>query len=116
MKNVIIYYIIIFIAVVSMCAAGTFMQVFYLWYDKLFLYFCVLMILHLAILYSVPPKKRKTIAQDSSSTEQGGGMGTIGGIVLEETIGEIGLEEGGIEIIVGAETIIVKGRRELLIQ
>ena len=83
------------------------------------------MIVHLVILYSVPPKKRKTIAQDSSSTE-GGGMGTIGGIVLEEIIGGIGLEReivleretgmGGIEIIVGAETIIVKGRRELLIQ
>ena len=47
-------------------------------------------------------------------------MATIGGIVLEETIGEIVLEEeiglGGIEIIVGAETIIVKGRRELSIQ
>ena len=48
-------------------------------------------------------------------------MGTIGGIVLEETIGGIVQEEetGGIvseEIIVGAETIIVKGRRELLIQ
>ena len=81
------------------------------------------MIVHLAILYSVPPKKRKTIAQDSSSIEQGGGMGTIGGIVLEETIGGIVLEivqeeetGGGIEIIVGAETMIVKGRRELLIQ
>lgn len=78
------------------------------------------MIVHLVILYSVPPKKRKTIAQDSSSTE-GGGMGTIGGIVLEETIGGIVQEEetGGIvseEIIVGAETIIVKGRRELSIQ
>ena len=48
-------------------------------------------------------------------------MGTIGGIVLEETIGGIVQEEetGGIvseEIIVGGETIIVKGRRELSIQ